>query len=70
MPKGKKRKPDAISKAIRHSQLQHTYSPVIRSRVNRLSTKDMQLMHDDFLPNDNLSWDLTSNCKVVQNGMI
>ena len=54
-------KPSA-SKVI---QVAPHYTPVLRSRGVKLSVYDNQLMNDAFLPNEELAWERTSNCKIV-----
>ena len=43
------------------------YMPVLRSRGLKLSAYDNQLMNNAFLPNEELVWERTSNCKIVSN---
>ena len=68
MPKFQKRKAPVDSsstQAVKRSQLLKSYSPFIRSRAHKLSKLKFQLMCDTFLPNNNILWECTSNCKVV-----
>ena len=61
MPKRKKGKVTVVQR----SQLQTTYTPVIRIRRHTLSRFKTQLVLDAFLTNEQLIWERTSNCKIT-----
>ena len=63
MPKVKKRK-HAVSSHITLSQALHIYKPVNRTRKNKISFVDEQLMHAAFFIRHDLAWELTSNCNI------
>ena len=53
---------------INKKQILNVYSPEVRSRTHKLPVLDMKLMLDAFIPNNELKWKLTSNCKVIKLG--
>ena len=63
MPKVKKRK-HAVSSHVTLSQALHIYKPVNRTRKNKISFVDEQLMHAAFFIRHDLAWELTSNCNI------
>jgi len=62
----RKRKPPLSG--IDRLQIANLYTPVIRTRNNRSSDYDSQLIIDAFLPNSKIVWGLTSNSTICKNG--
>ena len=64
MPKVTKKREHAISNSMTLNQALTIYKPIIRTRVNKVSAFDQQLIEAAFFIKDDVGWELTSNCAI------